>query len=122
MELSIGKQDKGNLNTMYIAPYDSLLSTLGMSKTDLKDNNTVAIPARLFKLLIKAVAASGDFDENSYFSEILTFSGQSQIRSASGPRIARLIELVATSMQPRASRLAPEYEDDASQRHTCFNQ
>lgn len=55
----------------------SLLSTLGMSKTDLKGNNTVAIPARLFKLLIKAVAASGDFDENSYFSEILTFSGQS---------------------------------------------
>lgn len=54
---------------MYIPPYDSLLSALAISKVDLEKSDTVTIPVKLFKLLVKAVVANSDFDENSYFAE-----------------------------------------------------
>ena len=58
----------GAQTSMYIPPYDTVLSSIGTSRAALKNETTVTIPIGLFRFLMQIAVANGDFNESGYLT------------------------------------------------------
>lgn len=54
---------------MYVPPFDSLLTAIGMTQAEFDRSSHIMLPAELFKLLLQITIASGDFNEAGYLRE-----------------------------------------------------
>jgi len=51
---------------MYVPPYYSLLSSLGIHADHIERSDKITVPVKLFKLLLQLAVAHSDFDEPGY--------------------------------------------------------
>jgi hypothetical protein len=56
-------------NHMYVPPFDSLLTAIGVSRDEFENASVVVVPTELLKLLLQVAVASGDFNEAGYLRE-----------------------------------------------------
>jgi hypothetical protein len=54
---------------MYVPPFDSLLTAIGMSRVEFENATEVTIPVELFKLLLQVTVANSDFNEAGYLQD-----------------------------------------------------
>lgn len=53
-------------NYMYVPPFDSLLTAIGMTRAEFERSDEVTIPTELFKLLLQVAVANSDFNRTGY--------------------------------------------------------
>jgi hypothetical protein len=56
-------------NYMYVPPFDSLLTAIGVTRAEFESASVVVVPTELLKLLLQVAVASGDFNEAGYLRE-----------------------------------------------------
>jgi hypothetical protein len=56
-------------NYMYVPPFDSLLTAIGVTRAEFEDAAVVVVPTELLKLLLQVAVASGDFNEIGYIRD-----------------------------------------------------
>jgi hypothetical protein len=56
-------------NYMYVPPFDSLLTAIGVTRAEFENASVVVVPTELLKLLLQVAVASGDFNETGYLRD-----------------------------------------------------
>src|SRR3954471_10140724 len=62
-------------NRMYVPPFDSLLTAIGVTRAEFENASVVVVPTELLKLLLQIAVASGDFNEAGYLRENQDIAG-----------------------------------------------
>jgi hypothetical protein len=56
-------------NYMYVPPFDSLLTAIGVTRAEFENASVVVVPTELLKLLLQVAVASSDFNEAGYLRD-----------------------------------------------------
>ncbi len=60
---------------MYVPPFDSLLTAIGVTRAEFEGASVVVVPTELLKLLLQVAVASGDFNEAGYLRDNADIAG-----------------------------------------------
>jgi hypothetical protein len=74
-------------NYMYVPPFDSLLTAIGVTRDEFENASVVVIPTELLKLLLQVAVASGDFNEAGYLRENPDIAGAVRVGNVEDARL-----------------------------------